>query len=227
MWFTWRAYRVTAWDNPAIPASPLTGVGGIFARNNPEGCRDRPVVSFWKRAGLSGAALAALSMLPRGAAALADAPNARDLDRFVAGAPKDLMMDALSAAKGAGASYADVRIARFRQNFVVTREHQIVNVVDTDTLGCGVRALVDGCWGFAATRTLTSDAVATAAREAVAIAKANRVARDRPVELVAAPAFPNATWKSAYETDPFEVPLEAKVDLLLKANAEALSGREG
>jgi TldD protein len=81
---------------------------------------------------------------------------------------------------------------------------------------------VDGCWGFAATRTLTRDGVTSAAREAVAIAKANRVARDRAVTLAPTPAYPNATWKSAYTTDPFEVPLEQKVDLLLKANAEAM-----
>ncbi|HET8771186.1 MAG TPA: TldD/PmbA family protein [Gemmatimonadaceae bacterium] len=131
-------------------------------------------------------------------------------------------MDAINAAKMGGASYADCRIARYRQNFVVTREQQIVNVVDTDTLGCGVRALVDGCWGFAATRNLTREAVTGAAREAVAIAKANRVARDRAVQLAPVQAYPNATWKSAFTTDPFEVPLEQKVDLLLKANAAAM-----
>ncbi|MBX9929838.1 MAG: TldD/PmbA family protein, partial [Gemmatimonadaceae bacterium] len=90
------------------------------------------------------------------------------------------------------------------------------------TIGCGVRVLVEGTWGFAATRHLTTDAVASAAKEAVAIAKANRVARDRMVELASAPAHPNAKWKGAYEVDPFDVPLEQKVDLLLKANANAL-----
>jgi TldD protein len=169
----------------------------------------------------SGAAAAALAFAtaPRRAGA---APAYDDLDRFQSGASKELLLDAINAAKMAGASYADCRIARFRQNFIVTREQQIVNVVDTDTLGCGVRALVDGCWGFAATRDLTREAVTTAAREAVAIAKANRIARDRAVELAPVQAYPNATWKSAFTTDPFEVPLEAKVDLLLKANAEAM-----
>ena len=81
---------------------------------------------------------------------------------------KDLMLEALDASRRAGASYADVRIGRYRNNFVVTREHQIINVVDTDSLGCGVRALVDGTWGFAATRKLTKDGVAAAAREAAA-----------------------------------------------------------
>ena len=67
-------------------------------------------------------------------------------------ATRDLMMEALNAAKMAGANYADVRIGRYRANFVQTREHQIVNVADTDSMGAGVRALVDGTWGFGATR---------------------------------------------------------------------------
>ena len=177
---------------------------------------------FLKQAGTAGAALAMASAMPRGALGALPAPGGRDIERFDGGAPKELMMQALDAAKSAGASWADARIARFRQNFVITREHQIVNCVDTDTLGCGVRALVDGCWGFAATRYLTTESVTAAAREAVAIARADRVARDRPVELAPAPVQPNATWKSAYQTDPWDVPLEAKVDLLLGANAEAL-----
>jgi TldD protein len=137
-------------------------------------------------------------------------------------AVKELLMEALNAARGAGASYADARVTRQRQNFVFTREQQIQNVVDTDSIGCGVRVLVDGTWGFAATRHLTKDAVAGAAREAVAIAKANRIARDRSVSLVPAPPVPNATWKGAYRVDPFEISVEDKADLLLKANAEAL-----
>jgi TldD protein len=177
---------------------------------------------FLKQAGATGAALAMVTAMPREGQAAPLAASPRDVELFEGGDPKELMMEALNAAKAAGASWADARIARFRQNFVITREQQIVNVVDTDTLGCGVRALVDGCWGFAATRYLTTENVTAAAREAVSIAKANRIARDRSVELAAAPAHPNATWKSAYQTDPWDVPLEAKVDLLLKANAEAM-----
>ncbi len=171
---------------------------------------------------LTGSAAIGLAVASSPRRASAAAPTLDDLDRFQSGASKELLLEAINAAKMAGASYADCRIARFRQNFVVTREQQIVNVVDTDTLGCGVRALVDGCWGFSATRNLTRDAVTAAAREAVAIARANRTARDRAISLAPTPAHPNASWKSAFTTDPFEVPLEQKVDLLLKANAEAM-----
>jgi TldD protein len=80
-------------------------------------------------------------------------------------------MEALNAAKLAGASWADVRVQRQRRQNLGTREQQVTNVLDTDTIGCGVRVLVDGTWGFAATRALTKDGVARAARQAVALAK--------------------------------------------------------
>src|SRR6185437_984488 len=135
---------------------------------------------------------------------------------------KELLMDALSAAKAAGASWSDARIGRYRQDFVGTREKQIVQVGDTDSIGLGVRALVGGAWGFAATQTLTKDGVVAAAREAAAIAKANRIPGATPVVLAAAPSFPNATWKSSFEIDPFTIPVEQKAQLLIDANTEAM-----
>jgi TldD protein len=135
---------------------------------------------------------------------------------------RGLMMTAINTAKSAGASYSDVRIGRYRNSIVFTREQQIVNTADVDTMGAGVRALVDGTWGFGASKTLTTDGVAAAAREAVAIAKANRIARDQPVQLTPVQSYPNATWKSSFKIDPFTIPIEQRADLLLKANAEAL-----
>jgi TldD protein len=176
--------------------------------------------TFLKQGGLAAGALALT-----GALRTADAlpwPAAASPRQEVDPATRELLMEALDAARSGGASFADARIARYRQNFVQTREQQIVNVVDTDSIGCGVRALVDGTWGFSATRTLTKAGVAQAAREAVAIAKANRVARDRAVSLAAAPAVPNGSWQSDFTTDPFTVPVEEKADLLLRANAEGM-----
>ncbi len=135
---------------------------------------------------------------------------------------RGLLMEALDAAKLAGASYADARIARQQLNVIQTRENQIENIQDSDTIGCGVRALVDGTWGFAATPRLTKDAVTRAAREATAVAKANRLARDKAVELAPTQVWPDAAWKSAHTIDPWKVSLEEKTDLLLRANAEAL-----
>ena len=80
---------------------------------------------------------------------------------------------ALNAAKSAGASYADVRIGRYLNQGVFTREKQVQNIVSTESFGAGVRALVNGAWGFASTNTVTEAGLAEAARTAVAIAKEN------------------------------------------------------
>ncbi|MEQ1692281.1 MAG: TldD/PmbA family protein [Gemmatimonas sp.] len=184
---------------------------------------------FMKQGGAAiGASLfagSALAGIPRMLSA-APAPTSRAIDTFY-NAPdvKELMAAALAAAKSAGASYADVRCSRQRQNFVFTREQQIQQVVDTDTIGLGVRVLVDGTWGFAATRILTNDGAASAAREAVAIAKASRVARDRPVEWLPSPVVHDGYWKGAFTIDPFDISVEEKADLLIKANAAAMKAK--
>src|SRR5689334_8481519 len=66
-------------------------------------------------------------------------------------AAEDFALEAINAAKDAGAQYADARIGRYRRQSLNTRERQITGVSDAETYGCGVRALVDGAWGFAAT----------------------------------------------------------------------------
>jgi len=131
-------------------------------------------------------------------------------------------MIALDTAKRAGAEYADVRFSRNRRQNVSTREQRVSGVSDGETEGFGVRALVDGAWGFAASRELTRDETARVARRAVDQARANRAAQLRPVRLAPTTPVPDGTWRSPITTDPFDVPIEDKVALLLAANAAAL-----
>ena len=135
---------------------------------------------------------------------------------------KSLCLRALDTAKAAGASYADVRVARTRNQSVSTREQQITSLSDGETFGFGVRVLVAGAWGFAASRDLTAVEIDRVARLAVAQARANRRALLRPVTLAPTAPVKDGRWRSAIETDPFDVSIEEKVALLLRANAEAL-----
>jgi TldD protein len=137
-------------------------------------------------------------------------------------ATKELLDEALNAARMGGAEFADARIGRYRNNFVITREQQIVNVVDTDNLGVGVRVLVKGTWGFGASRDLTKTGVVAATREALAIAKANAVPAADRVRLAPATPTPDGRYVTPHAIDPFTVPIEQKADLLIRANAEAL-----
>jgi len=137
-------------------------------------------------------------------------------------AEKDLVMIALDAARSAGASYADVRITRGNRESIATRERQITNVSKSETYGIGVRALVGGSWGFAATRDLAKESVAAAARQAVMIAGSND--RVNPVKTALAPVkkVADGRWITPHEIDPFTIPIEQKADLLFKTNEEAL-----
>jgi TldD protein len=137
---------------------------------------------------------------------------------------RDLALEALNAARDAGASYADARVGRYRRQFVATRERQVTAVNDAESYGIGVRALVNGSWGFAATSQMTREAVQLAAREAARIARAARTTQKRPVEL--APVQPVVgTWRTPVQTDPVDVPIEDKVALLLAANEAALRAK--
>ncbi len=96
---------------------------------------------------------------------------------------------------------------------------------DGETFGFGVRVLAGGGWGFAASRDLNLHEVERVAREAVAQARANAAAMRRtPVELAPAEAYPDATWRSPIQTDPFEVPIEEKVALLLRGQRRGDEG---
>jgi len=130
-------------------------------------------------------------------------------------------MEALDAAKDAGASYADARIGRYRRQGISTRERQVTNVSDSESYGLGVRALVGGSWGFAATSTMTKEGVQQAAKEAARLARAARSVQRRPIELAPVQAV-KGTWKTPVTRDPLDVPIEDKVALLLAANEAAL-----
>ncbi len=136
----------------------------------------------------------------------------------------DAAMKALDAAKSAGASYADVRIARYRSQSVSTRERRVQGLSDSETFGIGIRTLVNGAWGFAATRDLSTDSVANTARQAVAQAKANRAAQIRPITLAPVTPTANGEWKSPIKVDPFTIPVAEKVALLLAVNEAAIKG---
>jgi TldD protein len=134
---------------------------------------------------------------------------------------EDLAMEALNAAKAAGASYADVRIGRYRRQSINTRERQVTGVSDGESYGIGIRTLVGGAWGFAATATMTPAGVQQAAQQAARLSRAAKTIQKRPVELAPAAAV-KGTWKTPTTRDPLDVSIEDKVAMLLAANDAAL-----
>src|SRR5690606_32444126 len=96
---------------------------------------------------------------------------------------KNLADVALNTAKSLGASYADVRIGRYLNQYVFTREERVQNVVNSESFGIGIRVIANGTWGFASTNEVTDQGIQKATQQAVAIAKANSKIQKEPVKL--------------------------------------------
>src|ERR1700722_7726367 len=97
---------------------------------------------------------------------------------------------ALREAKKYKATYCDIRIVRLRDQRIglrLTPERgtnktlAVPNVSEDSSFGFGVRVIVNGPWGFAASPTVTPAEIARMTGEAVIIAKANATIQPRPV----------------------------------------------
>ena len=125
-----------------------------------------------------------------------------------------LAMKALDAARAAGAIYADVRLTR-------TMSDDMLASWDADTwgsqslqyLGLGVRALVNGYWGFAGTPYWTPEEAVRVAASAVAQATTNAKGPPRSVDWGRYPVF-TSSWVTPITLDPFRIPMEEKLDFL-------------
>ncbi|HVV03080.1 MAG TPA: TldD/PmbA family protein [Puia sp.] len=137
---------------------------------------------------------------------------------------KQLSDVALNAAKAKGATYTDVRIGRYLNQFIITRENRIQNIVNLESFGVGIRVIANGSWGFAATNDVTKEGVARTAERAVAVAKANARIISEPVQLAPQKGYGEVSWKTPIEKNTFEVPIKEKVDLLLNVNGIAMKG---
>jgi TldD protein len=168
--------------------------------------------------------LATISVGALGAARFA--PWLLEAEAAQAGAVEAIRNDiadaALEAARRLGAAYADVRVNRLRTEAVSTREQQVQNVSRNQSVGFGVRVLVDGTWGFAASPQASVEEARRVAAAAVDVAKANARFQRRRVSLAPVAAV-TTSWRSAFQKDPLEVPLDQKVQFLLKLNQAAMA----
>ena len=143
----------------------------------------------------------------------------------------DVAKEAVEAARAAGAHYADARFVREDSESITVRNQEMEGIDRATSKGLGVRVLVDGYWGFAATARTEPAEIARTAGLAVEIARAAARLPREPVKLTEVePA--TGTWASPLQNDPFNVSLEEKVALLMEATrrmqeVEGLAFAEG
>ena len=116
----------------------------------------------------------------------------------------------------AGVDYADARFVESRSERIATRNGEIDELARDNQQGIGVRVRLGGAWGFAATSEVTKRGAEHALARAIAVARAQPPAQPRPL----APEPPaRGSHRGGAGRDPFEVPLEAKLERLLAADA--------
>src|SRR5258706_14083264 len=136
----------------------------------------------------------------------------------------DLCTNALDTAQLRGASYCDVSLMHLRQRDLTTKNGQVGTLSQSESIGIGIRVLANGAWGFASTDRLTREGVASCAAQAVSIAKASALAKLGDVVLAPEETYIDS-WQSPFRKDPFEIPLERQIALLLAADGEMRRGK--
>jgi len=126
---------------------------------------------------------------------------------------------AIETAKHRGASYADVRVMDIRHRDISVKNGELGALAESESLGVGIRVIAKGAWGFASTDQLTKEGVQACAAKAVAIAKASARAKREDVSLAPEQSYVD-TWQNPFLKDPFRIPVERQIDLLLEADKE-------
>jgi len=126
---------------------------------------------------------------------------------------------ALDLAALRGAQYADVRIIANQTQSITVKEGVVDSLNDAESSGFGVRVLADGAWGFASSSELTRGEIERVTALALDIARASATSKGDSVELGLA-VTSQGTYQTPCQIEPFSVPLQDKVGLLLAADAE-------
>jgi TldD protein len=132
---------------------------------------------------------------------------------------QDWASSAIETARRRGASYADARVMDIRHRDISVKNGEVGTLAESESLGIGIRVIADGAWGFSSTDRLTPEGIGACAAEAVAIAKASALAKRENVSLVPERTYLD-TWQNPFLKDPFRIPVERQIDLLLAADKE-------
>ncbi len=132
---------------------------------------------------------------------------------------RDWAASALETAKRRGARYADARVMDIRSREISTKNGEVGTLAESESLGIGIRVIAEGAWGFSSTDRLMREGIDACAAEAVAIAKASALAKRENVSLAPEKSYVD-TWQNPFLKDPFRIPVESQIALLLAADKE-------
>ncbi len=132
---------------------------------------------------------------------------------------REALAGALEWLKAQGADYADIRWVSERHERLSARNGALEAAASGDDEGVGVRVIFKGAWGFGAAAEHSARGVEGAARRALSVARAASSLNREGVALAHAEPLV-ASFETPYAEDPFGVPLDEKLGLLLSVTEE-------
>jgi TldD protein len=138
---------------------------------------------------------------------------------------KRLIQNVLESAKVKGASYADLRVVRRRFEEIEVKNGKVEGLTYDEDFGFGIRVFHHGAWGFACSSKITQREMETILGKALKIADASSKAKGEEIRLSSASRVVD-TYKTAFSIDPFDIPTERKLALLLDAEGALRRNRK-
>ncbi|MDP7975196.1 MAG: TldD/PmbA family protein [Thermoprotei archaeon] len=137
---------------------------------------------------------------------------------------EEVVLSAVRLAEGLGASYAEVRLEQRSSESLLARNGQVDATGYFLSSGVGIRVLLSGALGFSATNDLTLNGITRAVETAVKMARASSAMVRDPVRVDQSGGA-SAAWQGKVLEDPFDVPVDEKVKLMLDLDS-SISGKE-
>jgi len=124
---------------------------------------------------------------------------------------KDLLTKSVDYGRSLGAEYVEVRAQKLFKTLLTTKDGRVEGAKEGTESGAGVRALVNGAWGFVSLGKLDSKPLTEAVGDAVRLAKATSLRVKSPVKLAEVKTVEDRVVAKP-KKKPQDVSMEEKID---------------
>lgn len=127
---------------------------------------------------------------------------------------EEFISNIINTLKMKNVDYGDVRVVEEETEFISLKNGIIEVLTHSTDMGFGVRVLKNSAWGFSSSNIFKKSEANKIAKDALSIARASARIKGSPIFF--SPLSPHkGTYCSSVKIDPFTVPLNEKINLLL------------
>ena len=130
---------------------------------------------------------------------------------------KDRLREIIDYIKSKKIDYADARYVERKTESITVKNGQLEAISRDEGRGVGIRVLHHGCWGFASSARIGQSDLKKLADRAIGVAKASAATKGKPVKLADIQIYQDK-YVSPVKENPFEVPLDDKIGLLMNVS---------